>query len=496
MSSRPPRPASIRSSSLRLALALSVLGVLLTGCDSDERDRVVGGRETTARILATSPSPRVGLATVVSFETSLADSARVRAVAPDGETFRTPYVPVGSGRTSVSVLGLRAGVTYTHTLEVRGHTGALEVPAGEAATDTLPTALAEVALRIDAGPGPSGHLFTGLRDGHLVAFDETGRLIWYHRVEGFLGRFVDVAPNGNFLVFVGTSRGWEPTFGYYLEITPDGETVARYQAGAPFYTDNHELLLTEDDEGGLTAHLFGYTLRPVDMQAIFPPDGNPDAIVAGHQLLRYAPDGRLDFFFDAWDHLEVADWEVAVPAPEDCGTCDFDHPNALDLDADGHYVVSFRTLNEITGIDANTGAIRWRLGGANDQFSYVDDPLGGFSGQHAARAVGDGHVLLFDNGPNHDPTLSRGVEYALDHDAGTATLVWEYRPEPSLYSAFQCYVQRLDDGNTLVGFSAQAEVHVADPDGNAVWKGTVEAPDGNGRFYRIHAIGSIYDPRK
>jgi len=482
--------------SRRLALPLLLVAALLPGCDSDDEGRIVGGGETTATVVETAASERVGLATVVTFRTALADSVRVRAEDPDGEIHLTPFVPVSGGRASVTVLGLRPGVTYTHTLEVRGHSGSLEVGAGEATTAALPAALETVELRTDAGEAPDQHLFTGLRDGHLVAFDGTGRLIWYHRVEGFLGRFADVAPNGNLLVFVGESRGWEPTFGYYLEITPEGETVARYQAGAPLYTDNHELLLTEDDDGALTAHLFGYTIRPVDMQALFPPDGNPDALVAGHQLLRYGPGGHLEFFFDAWDHLDPADWDVAVPAAEDCVQCDYDHPNSLDIDAEGHYVASFRTLNEITAIDAATGSVRWQLGGRNSDFTFVDDPLDGFSGQHAARVVGPDRILLFDNGPNHDPQLSRAVEYALDHEAGTATLVWEYRPEPSLYSPFQCYVQRLDDGRTLVGFSQQAEAHLVDAAGSATWKGTVEAPDGNGRFYRIHAIGSIYAPQK
>ena len=36
------------------------------------------------------------------------------------------------------------------------------------------------------------------------------------------------------------------------------------------------------------------------------------------------------------------------------------HGNALDLDTDGNVIVSFRSLNEITKIDAQTGAVIWR----------------------------------------------------------------------------------------------------------------------------------------
>jgi outer membrane protein assembly factor BamB len=484
----------LRASVRWIVPALAAITVSLPGCEEDGANGPSGTGGTSVSGVSVAASERVGLSTVVSLTTSLVDSVRVRATDPDGEEHVTPFRAVTSGERQIAVLGLRAATTYTHTIEAMGVDGTVTTDAGTATTAPLPDALADVELRIDTGPGPDGDLFTGLRTGYLVAFGPTGRLIWYLEVDGFLGRFAGVAPTGNFIAFVGSSRGWEPTFGYYLEITPSGEVVARYQADAPYYTDNHELLLTVDETGGVSSHLFGYTLRPVDMQALFPPDGNPDAEVAGHQILRHDPSGRLDFLFDAWDHLEVSDWDVANPVPENCGVCDFDHPNSLDLDADGNYVASFRTLNEITAIDRRTGSLLWRFGGRNNQFTVIGDPLGGFSGQHSARMVGPDRLLLFDNGPNHVPTLSRAVEYELDLDAMTATLVWEYRPSPSLYSAFQCFVQRLSNGHTLVGFSAQAEVHVVDEAGEAVWKGTVVAPDGAGRFYRIHAIGSIYDP--
>ena len=44
--------------------------------------------------------------------------------------------------------------------------------------------------------------------------------------------------------------------------------------------------------------------------------------------------------------------------------------------------------------------------------------------------------------------------YDLDEKAKTATLVWSYRHTPDLHSSAMGYVQRLDDGSTLIGWGA------------------------------------------
>jgi hypothetical protein len=60
----------------------------------------------------------------------------------------------------------------------------------------------------------------------------------------------------------------------------------------------------------------------------------------------------------------------------------------------------------------------WRFGGKRNQFTYVNDPLGGPSYQHDIRVLPNGNITLMDNGNFHTPSLSRAVEYHFDtgHD--------------------------------------------------------------------------------
>ena len=270
-----------------------------------------------------------------------------------------------------------------------------------------------------------------------------------------------------------------------MEFEPGGREVRTYSAW-PFYTDSHELLLTTEPDGTPLAHLFGYELRTLDLTF---KGGPPDADVAGHLLLRELPSGQVTFFWNAWDHFVPQDWiePTGVNPP-----LDFDHPNSLDFAPDGNYVVSFRHMGEVTTIDARTGALLWRFGGRNNQFMIRNDPLGGFSGQHTARVLGNGDILVYDNGLRHTPPESRAAEYRIDEQAKTADLVWEYRHIPALFTPFAGSAQRLRDGNTLVTFSTAGVMTEVDPTGTVAWEGVLKNGSAPIYLYRGVKIVSLY----
>ena len=108
-------------------------------------------------------------------------------------------------------------------------------------------------------------------------------------------------------------------------------------------------------------------------------------------------------------------------------------------------------MDEITKINHNTGNIIWRWGGKHNQFTFLGDTLK-FSYQHAVRRISNGNITLYDNGNFHTPAFSRAVEYTLDEVNKTATAVWEYRHSPDYFGQAMGYVQRLDNGNTLISW--------------------------------------------
>jgi hypothetical protein len=407
----------------------------------------------------------------------------------------TPYARLAGGNAKIVVFGLLPGTRYHCKIAALGTGGATTSDSVAYQTADLPASLASVQLSITGAP-PPGYVLTEVsRDSTAVvlAFDNTGRVRWYRSFAAHAGETAmqtEQLPTGDFTVYVGASTGWQPVNGRYIQFRPDGEIVGTYTAGAPYYTDSHELLLSFAGATVTAAHLYGYDLRPMDLTAL---GGRSDQLVAGHILLRKSVTGATEFLWNAWDHFTVADWLFIPPNLALYPSIDFDHPNALSIDRDGNYVVSFASLGEITKIDAVTGAVLWRLGGRHNQFAIVGDPLGGFGFQHDVRVLSNGDLLFYDNGLLHSPPQSRAVQYRLDLGARTATLVWEYRHDPAVFTPFVGSVQRLESGNTLVGFGAASFMTEVTPAGQVVWEGRLTV-DGQPvpYFYRARRVPSLY----
>jgi hypothetical protein len=317
-------------------------------------------------------------------------------------------------------------------------------------------------------------------DGCVLMFDAAGDVRWYRCFPGRWAIDAKQQRNGDITVFVGRSFGWQPDYGQYVELTPAGNVVRSFSVARPYYTDPHELLLSDDG----TVHLLGYSIQNVDLT---PAGYLGSAQLATHTIERQAPDGTVEFQWRSADHFTTADWPAGKPPIPD-----LDHVSSLALDRDGNYVVSFQGMDEIAKIDASTGRTMWRFGGRHNEFQIVDDPLGGFSGQHGVEVLNNGNLLLMDN---HLRSLgpSRAVEYSLDTTRMIARMVWEYRPDSPVFNPMLGSAQRLENGGTLVGFGALGRV-VETRNGQVRWSAVLTngADSHTVTFYRAVGIASLH----
>jgi hypothetical protein len=84
------------------------------------------------------------------------------------------------------------------------------------------------------------------------------------------------------------------------------------------------------------------------------------------------------------------------------------------------------------------------------------------------------------------------VEYALDLTAHTATLVWEFRHSPPIYTSFVGSVQRLASGNTAIGYGLAGHATEVTPDGGVVWEADLQVDGKPTLAYRLTRIASLY----
>lgn len=139
-----------------------------------------------------------------------------------------------------------------------------------------------------------------------------------------------------------------------------------------------------------------------------------------------------------------------------------------------------------------------QLSALASDFTIASDPLNGFSAQHCVRVIDNGHLILFDNGTSHSTVASRAVEYQLDLGAHTATMVWQYHHTPEIYTQFTGSVQRLQNGNTFIGWPWIPTVLASEvtSSGTTAWEGSPVTPVQQlpYRFTRIHSLYSYAKP--
>ena len=125
------------------------------------------------------------------------------------------------------------------------------------------------------------------------------------------------------------------------------------------------------------------------------------------------------------------------------------HANGIELDTDGHLLVSARNTSAIYKVDRSTGAIIWRLGGKKSDFKMGDGATFGL--QHDPRRHADGTLSVFDDGTTGP---SRGIVLNVDEVAMTASLVKAYPHPHGKFAMSQGNMEVLPNGNVFVGWGS------------------------------------------
>lgn len=301
-------------------------------------------------------------------------------------------------------------------------------------------------------------------------------------------------PDGRYSVVRQTSTSGQSDYEVVV-LDEQFEESASYETVGLQNTDNHDSILAQDGSRTLLAY-----------EQDFVPGWRWHSDIEETDSA-----GTVRFHWSSEGHIPEAD--NLTP-----NTVDYAHINSIDRMADGDYLASFRNTSQVLKIARvahdghQPGEVIWRLGGVSSDFDFVNDPHGGPCAQHHAQELDNGHILLFDNGSEANPqflpnaadmcpdptdpdgprvarTFSRVTEYALDVEAMTATLVWSYEHDQEVFGVFTGSVQRLANGNTLVGWGTASPVATeVDSAGAPVWEVTASAPDGNDDYWSYRAF--------
>lgn len=338
-------------------------------------------------------------------------------------------------------------------------------------TPPLPDDLAAIEFQATGQPTvPLAlvHLFHPAGFQGYAIVDGDGEVVWWWRTAGFPYGAAR-RENGNW-VFLDGVRG-------LIEVTPAGEVL-------------HEL--AHDPQQRQAHHDAIVTPANTVLFIAFDEQIHAGAPLLGEAIWEWTPEsGAATKRWSAWDHLSP-DIDRGPRFGEE-----WLHANALSIGPRGNILVSFHFINQIVSITPDWAALEWRLGGVNATIPL--DAEEQFTGQHAAREVMSGRVVLFDNAIERRGP-SRAIE--LEFDGQVATRRWEWMSENRNFASAVSSARRLENGNTLVAFGMSAgqmgatgptEFYEVSEAGEVVWHVVVK---GTSVMFRAEPVESVGGERR
>ena len=364
--------------------------------------------------------------------------------------------------------------------------------ASGAGTTYVVHCLPEVFFEIETHTFPNTDAFEDLilfkREGYLRLMDRNGvpRLHLGFGGFQFAGRFHRVGADGAY------RYGFRAGSGGYIILDEDFEVVAAdVRTVTPLTSvDSHDFQILED--GNYLLMSYEPAMRDfshIDLPYLDGADvSSVDVRDAAVQIV--TPGRHAVFTWNSWGNMAIEDcvphrFPLTLSTDPDMRSPDagYAHINGMHV-VDGVLAASMRGCSKVLGIDVKPGVTRgdvlWRMGRTNlsdaewaardigpRPLDFVNDPEGEFCGQHTARFLPNGNVVLFDNGVlcAIDPwtfeelgragdDFSRAVEYALDLENHEAVFVRDHslRGERSHLGYATGNVDVLDNGDWLVSW--------------------------------------------
>ncbi|MFH1867613.1 MAG: arylsulfotransferase family protein [Candidatus Omnitrophota bacterium] len=249
---------------------------------------------------------------------------------------------------------------------------------------------------------------------------------------------------------------------------------------------HHELILTEDNTIlTATMEVHEYNGRMVEFDVIVELD------LDGNEVSRWLMRENLEKIKQF--HKPVPLDKPAVDVQKDKthidgtspfgGDYNYHHLNSIQslpqnpLEEDkgfrrGNWLISLANFSLVLILDKDTKEVLWNFG------------PGEIEAQHMPRMLDNGNILIFDNG------RKRRYTRIIELDPVAKEIVWEYKADPpeSFFCRTLGSIQRLPNGNTLIGDSESGRAFEVTREGETVWEWFNPVFDKEGRrktFYRI-----------
>ena len=408
----------------------------------------------------------------------------------DGGLTRSQLLATG-GAASLALLGLDrgGGLFGADALAARLEESPPRVSRFVSRPDLRPPLL---TIRQPPRNAGKGHLFiapsSGAGQRGVLIFDELGQPVWFHPTTPVTA----TAFRASMLRGKPVLTWWEGKYsaeglgrGVYVIVDASYREIARIRAGGHRDGDLHEFLITSEGTALVTKN----EAVTRDLRAY---GGSAEATLYGGVVQEIAiPSGRVLFEWRSLDHVGLDESHVGPSENH----FDYFHINSIDVDADGHLLVSARNTWAVYKVHRRTGQVLWRLGGRKSSFAMGKGTVTAW--QHDARSHDGGRLIsIFDNGAAPQvQTQSRAILVRLDLERMTATLERSYTHRPNrIVSKFMGNAQVLPDGGVVAGWGSEPFVTEFAPNGTIRFEAMMPPGGQNYRAFRLPWQGTPFAP--
>lgn len=326
----------------------------------------------------------------------------------------------------------------------------------------IPSTLASFTVEVGNEQSFDGYIFLRqiVSPGAQLMIDSKGLVKWFQASDTAL--FRPYTPYEDSYVALYSDR-------VIHDISYSGDTLVELRYGQNEFDRllHHEVV--KDKDGNYVA--LTREFLPVDLSEF---GGNSIDTIKTDGIIKLSPQGEKIWHWSLDQVVDPLSFEGIKRAKNDWG-----HANALYIEEDGHYLVSWRDFNAIWKINSETGEVLWKVG--HDSFS---DKNNYFYKQHGVHRNAEREVVLFDNGDRRERGTSRAYAFQEGNPVRTTDIVT--LPD-SLFTFKQGSVYEIGEDKWLFSSTMNKRLVITNSEGEVTWMALSDQA-----FYRAYYLDADF----
>ncbi len=316
-------------------------------------------------------------------------------------------------------------------------------------TNSYPLPEPRFTLTIDSGDVFTGYILIRKVEypSQQIILDNQGRIVWYQLLDSAVTRFYSWTENQTILSL--------NTEDHIQEFDLEGNILFELKLGEKGFSKHLHHDIIRDEKKNILS--LTRNMKLFDLTKF---GGIKEDTVFGDGILVLDSTGNKVWEWDIYQHHNPLEHENIEQMKKD-----WSHGNALGIDLDGNYLVSFRNFHQIWKIDSESGEIVWKLG-LNGDFEIKKEDL--FYSQHSVFINRFGELMLFDNGlPG---TVSRAISFKIKSDSIALGGQYNVSLPPDLYTVKEGSAYLIEPDKILFSSTRNNVIVITDKEENILWQ--------------------------